>query len=164
MVRGEGCDVGLGLEQGTIQDNQISSSLKTSDPGKGRLNNPSSAWCFEWSKLDSSSQVSSLILQDIVNPLYFVWCLSSVSLQFHLQEIYWQVDLESPTLISGFKSQGPPSQLYNASYIRNDIILTLTFNNFPPTQLNRFKLSIHGKVQRDLRMFLLLVTSVSLWR
>ena len=79
MVRGEGCDVGLGLEQGTIQDNQISSSLKTSDPGQGRLNNPSSAWCFEWSKLDSSSQVSSLILQDIVNLLYFVNLLCLVS-------------------------------------------------------------------------------------
>ena len=37
------------------------------------------------------------------------------------QDIYWQVDLLTPTLVSGFKSQGPPRQLYDASYIRIDI-------------------------------------------
>ena len=37
------------------------------------------------------------------------------------------MDLLTPTLVAGFRSQGPPRKLFDASYIRTDITLTLIF-------------------------------------
>ena len=86
---GEGCDQSLGLASNKIPAEQISSSLPGSSPNQGRLNNPGGAWCFQWSKLKESRS----------------------------HHIYWQVDLGSPHLLSGFDSQGPPESLYGVTYI-----------------------------------------------
>ena len=50
-----GCGEALGLERGLVTDSQISSSLAASGPERGRLNNPEAAWCFEWSKLNTTN-------------------------------------------------------------------------------------------------------------
>ena len=46
-----------------------------------------------------------------------------------LKEIFWQVDLLSPTLVSGFRSQGPPRALHDVSYIRKDTYLAFIYIN-----------------------------------
>ena len=86
---GEGCDQRLGLASNKISADQITSSLPGSSPAQGRLDNPGGAWCFQWSKLAETKT----------------------------RHIYWQVDLGSPHLLSGFESQGPPESLYGVSYI-----------------------------------------------
>ena len=77
------------MESGIILDYQISSSLPDSTPQNGRLHHPSSAWCFLYSKVHGS--------QD---------------------DVFFQVDLGSPRLVSGFQSQGPPSTLHDKDYMR----------------------------------------------
>ena len=88
MTGGEGCDESLGLANNEISAGQISSSLDLSRPDQARLNNRDSAWCFQWSKLNSSGG-----------------------------HISWQVDLLSPRLVSGLQLQGPPSALAPPAYI-----------------------------------------------
>ena len=60
-----GCGEALGLERGLVTDSQISSSLAASAPERGRLNNPEAAWCFEWSKLNTTNQARHI--PDICN-------------------------------------------------------------------------------------------------
>ena len=77
MWGGEGCEERLGLASGHISAQQISSSVPGSHPDQARLDNPHSAWCFQWSKVNSSSA----------------------------KHIWWQVDLQTPRLLSGFQLQ-----------------------------------------------------------
>ena len=83
------CGQDLGLQSGLILDSQISSSLPDSNPHNGRLNHPLSAWCFLYSKVHGS--------QD---------------------DVFYEIDLGSSRLVSGFQSQGPPSSLHDKDYMR----------------------------------------------
>ena len=83
-----GCDVGLGLKTSKISDSQITSSLLASNPQHGRLDHPTSAWCFEWAKVQDTGE-----------------------------DIYLEIDLGDTRLVSGFQSQGPPGALHSLEYI-----------------------------------------------
>ena len=84
-----GCDGPLGLQSGAIPDRQISSSLQHSNPEHGRLDHPDSAWCFLYSQVQREGG-----------------------------EVFLEVDLGRPQLLSGLQTQGPPAALYPASYMR----------------------------------------------
>ena len=47
----QSCSSPLGLEDYSIPDLQISSSLPLSRPNNARLNNPNSAWCFNYTEV-----------------------------------------------------------------------------------------------------------------
>ena len=83
------CDGPLGLQSGQIADHQISSSVANSHPEDGRLNHNSSAWCFLYSEVQRSGE-----------------------------DVYLEVDLGRPRLLSGLQTQGPPASLYGAAYMR----------------------------------------------
>ena len=83
------CDGPLGLQSGAIQDHQISSSVANSRPEDGRLQQNSSAWCFLYSEVQRSGE-----------------------------DVYLEVDLGRPQLVSGLQTQGPPAALYGAEYMR----------------------------------------------
>ena len=50
----QSCSSPLGLEDRTIPNLQISSSLPLSQPSNARLNNPDSAWCFNYTEVSFS--------------------------------------------------------------------------------------------------------------
>ena len=84
-----GCDGPLGLQSGAIPDHQISSSVANSNPEQGRLQQNNSAWCFLYSEVQQSGG-----------------------------DVYLEVDLGRPQLLSGLQTQGPPSALYGPEYMR----------------------------------------------
>ena len=89
-----GCDGPLGLQSGAIPDHQISSSVGNSRPEGGRLHHNSSAWCFLYSEVQRSGE-----------------------------DVYLEIDLGRPQLLSGLQTQGPPLALYGAEYMRYISIL-----------------------------------------
>ena len=61
-----------------------------SSPGAARLHHPSSAWCFSSSALEAAGEETAVL----------------------------EILLPSATLVSGVQSQGPPTALHAASYMR----------------------------------------------
>ena len=86
---GSGCDAPLGLQSGLITDDQLSSSLHDSNPEHARLHHPVSAWCFLYSSVKQAGD-----------------------------DVFLEVDLGQPSLVSGFQSQGPPETLHGVKYMR----------------------------------------------